>query len=224
MTLADLAEMLGVPVGHAVRLAASGRGTAGLPDRPSCPLPAGRGRGLATMPRPIPGWLASRWPTSSGASCCSEDKAGRTRKVDPVQGPVPRPRPARRTARRSGGSVDAERRKAEIELELAGGSWRDPRRGEIRLAAVGGRVDQDPARPEARRLGLGWRRRWRRRCCRVSGRRRLVKISNGAVRVVGGRDARCGPVPGHGAQGGVRACASAWRPPIADNRLSAQPG
>ena len=30
--------------------------------------------------------------------------------------------------------VDAERRKAEIELELAGGTWLDPRRGEIRLA------------------------------------------------------------------------------------------
>jgi integrase len=30
--------------------------------------------------------------------------------------------------------VDAERRKAEIETQLAGGGWRDPRRGEIRLA------------------------------------------------------------------------------------------
>lgn len=27
--------------------------------------------------------------------------------------------------------VDAERRKAEIELDLANGAWRDPRRGEI---------------------------------------------------------------------------------------------
>jgi site-specific recombinase XerC len=31
--------------------------------------------------------------------------------------------------------VDAERRKAEIELELAGGTWHDPRRGEVRLSA-----------------------------------------------------------------------------------------
>lgn len=31
-------------------------------------------------------------------------------------------------------AVDAERRRAEIETELAGGTWRDPRRGEIRLA------------------------------------------------------------------------------------------
>lgn len=31
--------------------------------------------------------------------------------------------------------VDAERRKAEIEHELAQGSWRDPRRGDLRLAA-----------------------------------------------------------------------------------------
>ena len=30
--------------------------------------------------------------------------------------------------------VDAERRKAELELELANGSWLDPRRGEVRLA------------------------------------------------------------------------------------------
>ena len=29
--------------------------------------------------------------------------------------------------------VDAERRKAEIEVALAGGTWRDPRRGEMRL-------------------------------------------------------------------------------------------
>lgn len=31
--------------------------------------------------------------------------------------------------------VDAERRKAEIELELARGTWRDPSRGEVRLEA-----------------------------------------------------------------------------------------
>lgn len=30
--------------------------------------------------------------------------------------------------------VDAERRRAEIELELTGGTWHDPRRGEIRLS------------------------------------------------------------------------------------------
>ena len=30
--------------------------------------------------------------------------------------------------------VDAERRKAEIETELTGGVWRDPRRVEIRLS------------------------------------------------------------------------------------------
>jgi hypothetical protein len=29
--------------------------------------------------------------------------------------------------------VDAERRKAEIEVALAGGTWRDPRRGVMRL-------------------------------------------------------------------------------------------
>lgn len=31
--------------------------------------------------------------------------------------------------------VDAERRKAELEVQLASGSWRDPRRGELRLSA-----------------------------------------------------------------------------------------
>ena len=30
--------------------------------------------------------------------------------------------------------VDAERRKAQLELEIAGGTWHDPRRGEIRLS------------------------------------------------------------------------------------------
>jgi hypothetical protein len=30
-------------------------------------------------------------------------------------------------------AADAERRKAEVETELAGGTWRDPRRGEMRL-------------------------------------------------------------------------------------------
>jgi hypothetical protein len=33
--------------------------------------------------------------------------------------------------------VDADRRKAEIELELANNSWRDPRRGEVRLSVWG---------------------------------------------------------------------------------------
>jgi len=44
--------------------------------------------------------------------------------------------------------VDAERRKAEIELDLANGLWRDPRRGEIRPEAWVARVDQDPPRPQ----------------------------------------------------------------------------
>jgi hypothetical protein len=33
--------------------------------------------------------------------------------------------------------VDAERRKAEIEVALAGGTWRDPRRGDVRLVRMG---------------------------------------------------------------------------------------
>lgn len=37
-----------------------------------------------------------------------------------------------------GRAVDAERRRAQIETELAGGVWRDPRRGEIRLAQWAG--------------------------------------------------------------------------------------
>jgi hypothetical protein len=41
-------------------------------------------------------------------------------------------RPHSETKRRL---VDAERRKAEIELDLANGLWRDPQRGQIRLEA-----------------------------------------------------------------------------------------
>ena len=61
------------------------------------------------------------------------DKAGRTRKVIRYKVRY-RDHAGKAHSETKRRSVDAERRKAEIELELANGSWRDPRRGEIRLA------------------------------------------------------------------------------------------
>ena len=42
--------------------------------------------------------------------------------------------------------VDVERRKAEIELQLADGAWRDPRRGLIKLPRLDRGVDPQPPR------------------------------------------------------------------------------
>jgi hypothetical protein len=60
------------------------------------------------------------------------DKSGRTRSVVryKVRYRDAAGKPHSETKRRL---VDAERRKAEIELEVGNGLWRDPRRGEIRL-------------------------------------------------------------------------------------------
>ena len=60
------------------------------------------------------------------------DKSGRTRSVVryKVRYRDAAGKPHSETKRRL---VDAERRKAEIELDVGNGLWRDPRRGEIRL-------------------------------------------------------------------------------------------
>jgi hypothetical protein len=60
------------------------------------------------------------------------DKSGRTRSVVryKVRYRDAAGKPHSETKRRL---VDAERRKAEIELDVGSGLWRDPRRGEIRL-------------------------------------------------------------------------------------------
>ena len=60
------------------------------------------------------------------------DKSGRTKSVVryKVRYRHAAGKPHSETKRRL---VDAERRKAEIELDVGNGLWRDPRRGEIRL-------------------------------------------------------------------------------------------
>ncbi len=77
--------------------------------------------------------------------------------------------------------VDAERRKAEIELDLAGRTWHDPRRGEIRLAQWAAewlptRHDLRPTTHARLATTLG------RQVLPRFGNVALIKITNGAVR------------------------------------------
>lgn len=77
--------------------------------------------------------------------------------------------------------VDAERRKAEIETQLAGGTWRDPRRGEMRLDEWA--TDWVPSRHDLRpttlaRLGVTMRS----QVLPKFGSTSLARISNAAVR------------------------------------------
>ena len=77
--------------------------------------------------------------------------------------------------------VDAERRKAEIELELSGGTWHDPRRGEIRLSvwvADWIRTRHDLRATTLARLGTTMDRQVLPRF----GATQLIKITNGDVR------------------------------------------
>ncbi len=78
--------------------------------------------------------------------------------------------------------VDAERRKAEIELDLTGGTWHDPRRGEIRLSgwAAEWLVTRHDLRATTHaRLATSLARQVLPRFGDTS----LLKITNGAVRV-----------------------------------------
>ncbi|GAA1434295.1 hypothetical protein GCM10009616_28280 [Microlunatus lacustris] len=77
--------------------------------------------------------------------------------------------------------VDAERRRAEIELELSGGTWHDPRRGEVRLSVWAGEwlLTRHDLRPTTHaRLATTLSRQVLPRF----GATPLLKISNGAVR------------------------------------------
>ena len=78
--------------------------------------------------------------------------------------------------------VDAERRKAEIELDLADGTWRDPRRGEIRLSTWAAewfptRHDLRPTTQARLETTLA------RQVLPRFGSTPLIKITNGAVRL-----------------------------------------
>jgi integrase len=117
--------------------------------------------------------------------------------------------------------VDAERRKAEIELELANSSWRDPRRGEIRLSMwadewVKSRHDlrlTTRARLEASMISQVLPR---------FGTTPLIKISNRAVRAWVAEMLDCGlsPATVRKAVFALRQCLAAA---MADNRLVLNP-
>ena len=106
--------------------------------------------------------------------------------------------------------VDAERRRAEIETELAGGSWRDPRRGQIRLSAWAADWVQ---------LGTIVRATTRSRLDTTMRVQVLPRVRGDSAdqdhergcTPVGGGAPRDGPVACVGAQGGVRIADSVWR-------------
>ena len=122
------------------------------------------------------------------------------------------------TFRRAG---DAERRKAQIETELAGGTWRDPRRGEIRLEQWA--TDWIETRHDLRattraRLGTTMRI----QVLPKFGKLPLIKISNAAVRtwVAEMLSAGLSPATVRKAVFALRQCLDAA---VADGRLIANP-
>lgn len=122
------------------------------------------------------------------------------------------------TFKRSG---DAERRKAQIETELAGGTWRDPRRGEIRLEQwaakwIGTRHDLR-ATTRARLETM-----MRMQVIPKFGKLPLIKINNAAVRtwVAEMLDADLSPATARKAVFALRHCLEAA---VDDGRLMHNP-
>ncbi|MBA8792499.1 integrase [Friedmanniella endophytica] len=117
--------------------------------------------------------------------------------------------------------VDAERRKAEIETELAGGTWRDPRRGQVRLSdwAETWVVTRHDLRATTRqRLEVTLR-------CQVIpkfGQVQLDRITNAAVRVWVAEmlDGGLSAASTRKAVFALRQCLDAA---VADNRLAVNP-
>ena len=117
--------------------------------------------------------------------------------------------------------VDAERRKAEIETQLAGGTWRDPRRGEIRLSewAVSWSATRHDLRTTTRaRLETTMRS----QVLPKFGGTPLIKISNAAVRtwVAEMLAADLSAATARKAVFALRQCLEAA---VADNRLMVNP-
>jgi integrase len=117
--------------------------------------------------------------------------------------------------------VDAERRKAEIELDLANAAWRDPRRGEIRLATWADewvRTRHDLRMTTRARLEASMASQVLPRF----GSTQLVKISNGAVRswVAAMLETGLSPATVRKAVFALRQCLAAA---MADNRLVLNP-
>jgi integrase len=148
------------------------------------------------------------------------DKSGRTRSVVryKVRYRDAAGKPHSETKRRL---VDAERRKAEIELDIGSGLWRDPRRGEIRLekwAAEWIQTRHDLRLTTRTRLEITLKVQVLPRF----GTTPLVRITNAAVRswVAEMRAAGLSPSTIRKAVFALRQCLDAA---IADNRLAINP-
>jgi integrase len=168
--------------------------------------------------RLTPGSRDRSWPTSSGA--LQRDHSARVKKVIRYKVRY-RDQAGRSHSETKRRLVDAERRKAEIELELANGSWRDPRRGEMRLA-----VWTDEWVKSRHDLRLTTRARLEgsmaSQVLPKFGTTPLVKISHGAVRawVAEMLDEGLSPATVRKAVFALRQCLAAA---MADNRLVLNP-
>ena len=133
MTIDDLSEMLGIPIETLYGWRHRGEGPRGYRV----------GRHVRYRRSTVEAWLegqADRRGISGHGSMAyierrrleQRDKSGRTKSVVryKVRYRDAAGKPHSETKRRL---VDAERRDAEIELDVGNGLWRDPRRGEIRL-------------------------------------------------------------------------------------------
>jgi hypothetical protein len=133
MTIADLSTMLGIPIDTLYGWRHRGEGPRGYRRRPPRSLSPLQRRGLARgASRPpsvrtgIGGWLTSSDSHSSAGRLWPPSSRHRYRVRY-------RDESGRQHCETKTRLVDAERRKVEIEVALAGGTWRDPRRGEMRL-------------------------------------------------------------------------------------------
>ena len=135
MTIRELSAMLGVPIDTLYGWRHRGRWTSWLPHRSTRPLSPRHGRSLAGS--------AGRCPTRGQRVAMAyierrvatrREASGRTRRV--VRYRVRYRDPSgRQRGETHARAVDADRRKAEIELELGNSAWRDPRHGDIPLQA-----------------------------------------------------------------------------------------
>ena len=196
MTLTDLSDMLGV---RSPRSTPATRGRARrLPGRSARPLLARGGREVARHPCGHPdGGLTVAYIERREVAV--REPSGRVKTVTRYKVRY-RDHAGKAHSETKRRLVDAERRKAEIELDLADGPWRDPRRGEILLATwadewVKTRHDLRMTRAQLE-MSMG------RRCSRGSARQNSSRSATGRC-ARGSQRCSSRPLPGHGTQGGV---------------------
>ena len=131
LTITDLSEMLGVPVDTLYGWRHRGEGPAGYRI----------GRHVRYRRAAVEAWLDTLKPTGARGDVAhierrrirQRDSSGRTRTVVHYKVRY-RDASGKHHSATKTRLVDAERRKAEIEVALATATWRDPRRGELSLA------------------------------------------------------------------------------------------